>query len=137
MEDWVKKVEESVTSLFETINLDLGKLMITMESNELKIGEHEGRIDNLEDKINSLIKITQSNHELLSTIAKFADDNFEKLEGKLGDMQKTLNTLSKNTSSNFEGVIIQLNSIEGELKKINTATGYEEQYNNLKIVSKD
>ena len=108
------------------------------------------RLDKLEKRVSLLLELAQSSHIAVKAVAVKVDENFTKVEerfdkvdenisridDRLSNVEASLNILAADTSSNFVGVDVKLDSIAEELFKINTTTGYEEEFQNLKIASR-
>jgi len=74
-------------------------------------------------KLEAAISLTVA---MLDGIATKADENFIKIEDRLGKIENRLNVLTNETSSNFSEVGDQLGGIKAEIVKIGTATRYEQ-----------
>ena len=57
-------------------------------------------------------------------------DNTEILQA-IQELSNQFSDLKKEMNLNFKGVYKRLDGIEFELKKLNTVTKYQEQYNNI------
>jgi len=108
----------------------------------------EELLKELQNKANVLVDFAKSQELRLDKIYETTDKNFEvitngfkSIDAELAALKKEhsnlhgkVDTLNKDTSNNFTAVDGKLESIHGELLKVNKATGYENLYNNLKAL---
>lgn len=90
------------------------------------------RLTKLEEAVSRLLSHNESTTAMLDGIATKADENFIKIEDRLGKIENRLNVLTNETSNNFNEVGDQLGGIKAEIVKIGAATRYEQHHQDQK-----
>jgi len=88
----------------------------------------EEQIKTLEKKVDIIVETLKKSDEIRENNAKIIDNNFEILNQKIDAVDKKVNALHSDTQQNFDEVKL-------ELVKIQKTTGYDEMYDNLKVVN--
>jgi len=98
--------------------------------------ELEVKVDEMDDKLDALIKafLGFSNHAVESF--KTTDANFGVLEQKVDALSVDVAALSSDSSSEFGKVGKQLSELKVEVLKIQKVSNYSEEYENLLKISK-
>lgn len=101
----------------------------------------EDRVKTLEQLLFVLVTSMSDTREAISNGFKKIDENFinidkkfNKADTQLLNIQSKIDTLSGETDKHLKKVHIKLVSIQEEISKINTVTGYEEAVNNMRAV---
>lgn len=87
----------------------------------------EGKIKELESKVDVLLEILKSHEETRNNNAIILDNNFEILNQKIDFLKSKLTILHIDTQQNFDDVKL-------ELVKIQKTTGYKDVYDNMHVV---
>jgi hypothetical protein len=91
------------------------------------MAELEERVKTLEQLLLTVLSNMGETRSAISEGFKKTNDNFIKIHEKI-------DTLTGNTKRGFQDVSLDLASIQEEISKINSVTGYEEAVNNLRMV---
>lgn len=91
------------------------------------MGSLEDRVKTLEQLLLTVLSNMGETRSAISDGFKKTNDNFIKIHEKI-------DTLSGNTKRGFQDVSLDLASIQEEITKINSVTGYEEAVNNMRAV---
>lgn len=90
----------------------------------------EDRVKTLEQLLFVLVTSMSDTRDAIGNGFKKTDENFTKIHEKI-------DTLSGNTKKGFQDVSLDLASIQDEISKINTVTGYEQAVNNMRAIKGD
>lgn len=104
----------------------------------------EERIAALEKQTAALtqyVKEVQESNKSIATGFDKVDSNFEKITAHFNKIEKELilinykiDNLDGSTSNSLNKVDIKLDDLKTEIQKINNITGYEDIYQNLKVI---
>ena len=102
----------------------------------------EKRIAKLESTIALLIDYVQQVNKTISGGLNKSDKNFDKItinlkrvQGDLAIINAKIDKLEGHTSNSLKKVDVKLDDLKTEIKKINSVTGYDDLFQNLKVVS--
>ena len=88
----------------------------------------------LEDRVNTLEQLLMTVLSNMGETRQAISDGFKKTEENFVKIHEKIDTLSGNTKRGFKDVTLDLASIQDEISKINSVTGYEEAVNNMRAV---
>lgn len=104
----------------------------------------EDRVKTLEQLLFVLVTSMSDTRDAIGNGFKKIDENFINIDKKFAkvdtdllNIQTKIDTLSGDTDIHLKKVHIKLVSIQDEISKINTVTGYEQAVNNMRAIKGD
>jgi len=88
----------------------------------------------LEERVKTLEQLLLTVLSNMGETRKAISDGFQKTNDNFTKIHEKIDTLSGNTKRGFQDVSLNLESIQEEISKINSVTGYEEAVNNMRAV---